>query len=191
MAALAAGYLLAAPAVAALGLLALSAAALLLTANVLRTVRAAPRPLTLPARLLVAGQLYLGLGSALAAALAPADPSEPFGDAVREGLALLLGAGWIGLTVGGSLLHLLPVLAGRPGRLPRPIASPLAARWLPRLAGAGVALSATGAFLGLSPLSTLGGAGIALTFGAVALVIARLSAAGVRSAFRRRLASHP
>ena len=87
VAALAVGYLLAAPAVAALGLLALSAAALLLTANVLRTVGAAPRPLMLTTRLLIAGQLFLGLGSALAAALAPADPSQPFGDAVRAGSA--------------------------------------------------------------------------------------------------------
>ena len=89
----------------------LMAAATLLGTNLLASLRAAPRPLTLPARLLALAQIYLiaGLATALVATIR-AGVQGPFVGAPRGAVAILLLAGWIGLTVCGALLHLLAIL---------------------------------------------------------------------------------
>jgi nitrite reductase (NO-forming) len=140
---LAAGYLLALGPLAALGLLGLSAGALMLLANVLRTARAPGRPLGLAAGLVLGGQLCLGTGLPLASSLAPLDPSQPFTGATRGALAALLLAGWVGMTVAGALLHLLRVAIRRPARpMPWPLRRGSAQRRIPVVAILGVALLA-------------------------------------------------
>lgn len=93
------------------GWTALTVAAVLLWVNLVASLRASPTGLSLPARLLVAahGCLVLGLAVALVGALVGHGTSQPLGSA-RVALAVLLLPGWLGLTVLGSLLHLLAVL---------------------------------------------------------------------------------
>lgn len=95
----------------ACGWIALAAGAVLLMVNVFASARAAQGPVSLAARLVGAGQLFLvaGLAVALAMLIAEGGGAIPAG-AWRGALASLLLAGWIGMTVAGSLLHLLSVL---------------------------------------------------------------------------------
>ena len=87
-------------------------AAALLCANLLASLRIAPRPLVLPARLLALAQTFLLVGLAIAlAATMRAGVNGPFTGTWRQVLAVLLLAGWLGLTVTGALLHLLAILA--------------------------------------------------------------------------------
>jgi nitrite reductase (NO-forming) len=106
-----AGYLLDAGPVVAVGWLALTAATALLAVNVVAGVRAAPRPLALPALLVGAAQAFLVAGMLVATVAVIADGPHSLSDPDRRPLltVLFLG-GWIGLTVTGSLLHLLAVL---------------------------------------------------------------------------------
>ena len=125
---LALGAAFTSPVVLACGWGALLLAAGLLATNVLASLRLAPRPLTLPARLLALAQLYLIAGLAIAlVATIRSGASGPSVGAPRDALAVLLLAGWIGLTVTGSLLHLLAIL-GRIRRfsiaMPRPRPAP-------------------------------------------------------------------
>jgi nitrite reductase (NO-forming) len=110
------------------GWAALTLAAALLCANLIASLRAAPTPLSLPARLIAPAQacLMLALGLALAGALTGTPTAPPLGEA-RTAIAVLLLPGWLGLTVAGSLLHLLAVLA-RVRDLRRPLPAPLPAR---------------------------------------------------------------
>jgi nitrite reductase (NO-forming) len=110
-AALATGYGFAAAPLVLAGWTALTLAAALLCTNLVASLQGSPTGLTLPARLIAAAQacLVLGLALALADALGDAATSPPVG-AAREALAILLLPGWLGLTVLGSLLHLLSVL---------------------------------------------------------------------------------
>jgi nitrite reductase (NO-forming) len=184
VAALALGYLTALPPLAAAGLLATSAGALMLLANVLRTARTARSArgaLSLPARLVLAGQLCVGAGLPLAASLAPTDPSQPFSGGVRAGLAALLLAGWVGLTVAGSLLHLLSIAppdrrAAQPwSGWPQPLQHNL-----PLVATGGVAVLAAALMLGLPAAATLA---LCVVVPAAALLgagIVRLAAALLR-----------
>ncbi|MGZ6709707.1 MAG: hypothetical protein ACXVFN_22545 [Solirubrobacteraceae bacterium] len=87
-------------------------AAVLLSANVLGSLRAAPRPLSLPARLVAVAHAFFPAGLLLALVTTVQSGSMgPFAGTARAPLATLLVGGWIGLTVAGSLLHLLAVLA--------------------------------------------------------------------------------
>lgn len=106
----------------------LTLAAALLCANLIASLRAAPTPLSLPARLIAPAQacLMLALGLALSGALTGTPAAPPFGEA-RSAIAVLLLPGWLGLTVAGALLHLLAVLA-RVRDLRRPLPAPLPAR---------------------------------------------------------------
>ena len=174
-ASLAAGYLLSAAPLAALGLLMLSAGAMMLLANVLRTARSAAQPLSMAARLVLAGQLCLGIGMPLAAGLAPFDPSQPFSGGVRAGLAALLLGGWVGLTVAGSLLHLIPVSLRRPAA---PLPWPDWARTaIPVAALSGVALLAaaqiSGAAAGVAAAEVVLGACLLVLGAAILRLIAR------------------
>jgi nitrite reductase (NO-forming) len=175
---LAMGYLFASAALAGIGLLGLSAGALTLLANVLRTARAPGPPLGLAARLVLGGQLCLGVGLPLAASLAPVDPSQPFTDGVRGALAALLLAGWVGMTVVGSLLHLLPVSIRRPAApLPWPLV-PLVRRRIPYVMVGGVALLATGELAGLPPAALVADAVLGICALVLGTAIVRLTRSG-------------
>jgi len=90
----------------------MTAAAILLAVNLLASLRARAIAFSLPARLVASGQAFLPAGLALALVAAVRDgPGGPIDPAVRPALAILLLAGWVALTVAGSLLHLLAVLA--------------------------------------------------------------------------------
>jgi hypothetical protein len=101
-----------ADALAVIGWLALLAAAGLLAANLVASMQTRPGPLSLPARLVAVAQAFLvaGLGVGFVATVLDG-AGGPFGPSLRPVVAALLVAGWIGLTVAGSLLHLLAVLA--------------------------------------------------------------------------------
>ena len=125
IAALAVGYAVAVEPLAIAGWLGLLAAAALLGVNVIGCLLRAPRPLSLPARLLGLAQLFLIAGAALIAARACAEgPQQALVGEWREAAGTLLVVGWIGLTVLGSLLHLLAVVirvrAGFAAAMPAP-----------------------------------------------------------------------
>lgn len=130
-------------------------AAALLAVNVIASLRTAARPLALPPRLLATAQAFLpaGLLVALVATLS-AGAGGPFTGPPRAALGVLLAAGWIGLTVAGSLLHLLAILA-RVRRftfaLPRP--RPARDRALTTAAGLGVGALALSHAPGLAQLA--------------------------------------
>ena len=97
---------------AAVAWLQLTAAAVLLVVNLLASLRTRALALSLPARLVALGQAFLPVGLALALVATLRDGAAgPLDPAVRPALAVLLAGGWVALTVAGSLLHLLAVLA--------------------------------------------------------------------------------
>lgn len=111
VAALALGYGLAVDRLAVAGWIMLCVAAALLFANVGAAVAAARVPLALPARLVGAAQFFLLAGALVAAAAAVGSgPAHALAGPTRAAVAALLLAGWIGLTVAGSMLHLLALL---------------------------------------------------------------------------------
>jgi nitrite reductase (NO-forming) len=173
----------------AAGWLALAAAAGLLGASLLACLRAAPVALTLPARLVALGQAFLPAGVLVAlVATASGGASAPFLGPSRGALAVLLLAGWIGLTVSGSLLHLLAVLARvRHFAVAMPPARPARDRLVVVAAGAGVGALALARAPGLE---ALGAPAAALTT-AVAAVLALRIAVLARRALAPRGARRP
>lgn len=127
IAALAVGYGWLIDPLAIAGWIALASAATLLTVNIVLSLRAAPRPLALPPRLLALAQLFLLAGLLVACANAiGSGPADALTGTVRSAVGTLLVAGWVGVTVLGSLLHLLAVLVRvrdltTPMPAPRPI----------------------------------------------------------------------
>lgn len=125
VAALAVGYAWALDPLAIAGWLALCLGAVALLANVAASLRAAVRPLSLAARLVGAAQPFL-LAALVVATVAALDhgPSQALFGGTRATVGTLLVAGWIGLTVLGSLLHLLAVVVrvrgGFAARMPAP-----------------------------------------------------------------------
>lgn len=107
------------------GWVALGFAAVLLVTNLGASVRAAPRPLSLSALLITVAQGFLvaGIVVGIVDALGAGALAEPW----RATLAVLLLAGWLGLTVMASLLHLLALLA-RVRDLTRALPAPRPAR---------------------------------------------------------------
>ncbi len=153
---LAVGAAFASRAVLAAGWADLLAAAVLLCVNLVASLRAAPRPLGLPARLLGLAQAFLAAGLALGlAATVHTGVSAPFTGATQAALAVLLLTGWIGLTVAGSLLHLLAILA-RIRRFALAVPAPGATRdgALSAVAAAAPAALALSHIPGLTPLRT-------------------------------------
>ncbi|MEZ5155733.1 MAG: hypothetical protein R2718_06455 [Solirubrobacterales bacterium] len=124
VAALAIGYGWSVDPLALTGWFALSLATALLTVNLMLSIRVAPRPLTLPARLLALAQGFLLTGLVLMCvrAVGPGPTAVLSGDA-RSAAGTLLISGWVGVTVLGSLFHLLAVLV-RVRDLTRPMPSP-------------------------------------------------------------------
>jgi hypothetical protein len=122
------------------GWAALTVAAAQLCTNLLASLRRSPAALSLPARLLAVAQacLVLALAVALASALEGSTTSPPLGSA-RAAIAVLAVPGWLGLTVCGSLLHLLAVLARvRDLRQSLPVPRPVRDRLLATIAVAGL-----------------------------------------------------
>jgi nitrite reductase (NO-forming) len=125
VAALAIGYAWAIDPLAVAGWLALCAGAAALLANVAASLLRAIRPLSLPARVVAAAQPFL-LAALLVAAVAAIGrgPAQALAGSPRVAVGTLLVAGWIGLTVLGSLLHLLAVVlrvrGGFAASMPKP-----------------------------------------------------------------------
>ena len=151
IAALACGYAFGADAVAVAAWPMLLAAALLLAVNLGACTLAAPEALSLPARVVALGQIFLATALAVAVVVALGhDATAPVAGEHRAGMAVLLLAGWLGLTVLGSLLHLLTVLR-RVRDLARPLPAPRPAvdRLVTALAAGGVGIFAAGRLLPL------------------------------------------
>jgi len=156
VAATAAGYAWSLDWLAVAGWLSMTIAALLLAANVLACSRRAPAPVTLAARLVGTAQAFLVAGL-LVSALAAIEggPSQAIAGGTRAAVGTLLVAGWIGLTVLGSLLQLLSVmLRVRDLRRPMPVARPALDLPLVAVAGLAVAGVALGELTGASVLRT-------------------------------------
>lgn len=134
----------------------LTFAALLLSLNLIASLRARSMPLSLAARLVALAQVFLpaGLALGLIATLASGEDA-PFTSPVRAPLATLLLAGWIGITVAGSLLHLLAVVS-RVRRFVQamPAPQPLRDGGLAALCGIAVAGLALAHVRGLHGLTT-------------------------------------
>lgn len=93
------------------GWLALTVAAGLLVVNVGASLLRAPSPLSLPARALAVAQLFLLAGLVIATVGAiGSGPAGALTGSSRAAVGTLLVAGWVGVTVLGSLLHLLAVV---------------------------------------------------------------------------------
>jgi nitrite reductase (NO-forming) len=174
---LAAGAAFARAGLLAVGWADLLLAAALLSVNLLASLRSAARPLALPARLLATAQAFLPAGLLLALlATLSAGTTGPFTGPPRAALAVLLGAGWIGLTVAGALLHLLAILA-RIRRFARAMPRPRPARdrTLAAAAATGVGALALSHAPGLAPLAVpatalTGAAGVVLALSVLVLV---------------------
>lgn len=178
VAALAIGYAWGIDPLAVGGWLALAAGAALLLANILGCLRRAAVPLSLPARLVGVAQLFLLAGTVLIAALALArGPGEALSGEWRDAAGTLLVVGWIGLTVLGSLLHLLAVVirvrGGFAARMPAP------RPWLDLTLTGAAAIGVAGLALG----QAAGGAG-QWTAAAVPLVLAAYAVLGARAVGR-------
>jgi nitrite reductase (NO-forming) len=138
---LAAGAAFDSRAVIAAGWVELLVAGALLTVNLVASLRASGARLSLAARLLAVAAPFLPAGIVVALiATLKHGTAMAFVDPWRGALATLLVAGWIGLTVAGSLLHLLTVLARvRDLRRPMPSPRPVPDRAIAGLAGAAIA----------------------------------------------------
>src|SRR5690606_15040352 len=142
-------------------------------------------PLGLPAWLVGAAQGFLVTGLLVAVArVVAAGPDAPLDGAGRSLLAALLVAGWIGLTVAGSLLHLLTVLR-RVRNLGRPLPAPHPRRDRALAAGAvgALALFALARVPGAEALAV---PAIAAVLAAGLLVAARVLGLAARAVGPRR-----
>lgn len=109
--ALAVGYGWGLEPLAVAGWLGLCVGAIALLVNVAACLRGAPRPLSLPARIVGAAQPFLLAGLLVATVAAVEDgPANALSGSTRTTVGTLLVSGWIGLTVLGSLAHLLAVV---------------------------------------------------------------------------------
>jgi nitrite reductase (NO-forming) len=170
------------------GWLGLGMASALLSVNLLASSLRAPIKLALPARLIAAGQLCLPIGIAIALETTFTHGAEaPFVEPTRSSLAMLLLMGWVGLTVAGSLLHLLAVLArvrqfsyAMPG--PRPV------RDQSILGGAGVAVVGltVGRCVDVPVATVICGTVAILVAGVIGLQLGALLLRAVRPIRRRR-----
>jgi nitrite reductase (NO-forming) len=146
------------------GWLSLGVAAGLLSANLVASIRVAPRPLSLAAQLVTLAQAFLlaGVTVGLVGALHGDALAEP-----RRGvLAVLLLAGWLGITVLASLVHLL-VLLGHVRDLSRPRSRPRPARdrALVALAACAISALAAGQVASVQALRVTGVIAVVLLYG--------------------------
>jgi nitrite reductase (NO-forming) len=178
VAALAIGYGLRLDGLAIAGWLALCMAGLALLANVGACLRAAPRPLSLPARIVGVAQPFL-LAGLLVATVAAIDsgPAGSLTGSTRTAVGTLLVCGWIGLTVLGSLLHLLAVVVRvRDFSQQMPLPSPRLDLFVALLAAAGTAALALAQQLGLDGWREPATAALLASYAILAARVARLAA---------------
>ncbi len=181
VAALAVGYGWAVDPLAVCGWIALCFGALALLVNVAACLRGAARPLSLAARVVGGAQPFL-LAALLIATIAALEdgPAHALVGSTRSAVGTLLVAGWIGLTVLGSLLHLLAVVVrvrgGFSAKMPVP---------RPRLDSAFAAM----AMAGIASMAISQGAGLAgwRTPGEALLLAAYLYLAGRIAALAGRV----
>jgi nitrite reductase (NO-forming) len=155
IAALSSGYAFAADPLALAGWVMLTIAAALLTVNVAGSLLSASRTLSLPARLVGVAQLFLVAGLLVAGGAAfGTGAAEAVTGSTRTAVGTLLVSGWIGLTVVGSLLHLLALLV-RVRDLSRGMPQPHPVRdtAVTALAGAGVSVVAVEQLVGVDALA--------------------------------------
>jgi nitrite reductase (NO-forming) len=158
-------------------------AAGLLAVNLAASLRASTARLSLAARLLTTGQLFLVAGAVVALiATLRHGTAMPFIEPWRGALATLLIAGWIGLTVAGSLLHLLAVLARvRDLRRPLPVPHPLPDSATTLAAGAAVAALALSRAPSLGWLTAAARPALLAVAALLAMRILALAARALRS----------
>jgi nitrite reductase (NO-forming) len=179
IAVLAAGYGFSLDVAVVAGWCLLALAAVMLAANLLGSLLASTRPLALPARVIAAAQALLVAGIVVAATGSiGAGPDEALSDPTRAAVATLLVAGWIGLTVLGSLLHLLALLL-RVRDLRRGMPPPRPARDIALTAAAAIGVGAAAA-ADLGAGTTLDRVGEALLLAAYVLLGARVALLGAR-----------
>lgn len=145
------------------GWLALCLGALALLVNVAASLRGAARPLSLAARVVGVAQPFL-LAALVVASVAALDrgPAEALTGSTRAAVGTLLVAGWIGLTVLGSLLHLLAVVVRVRGGFTARM--PAARPWLDSLV-------AVGAMVAIVALALAQGAGLDQLHGLARLLL--------------------
>lgn len=170
----------------------LALAAVLLSANLLASLAAAPAPPVLAARLVAIGQVFLLLGLVAALVLsATGGATAPFVEPARGALGVLFVAGWVGLTVVGALLHLLAVLARvRHFALAMPDPRPVRDAAVAGAAAVGVgglALSHTGAFAAIGPPASIWFAAMSAVF---AVQVIRLAFRALVGPWRPRMPAH-
>ena len=167
----------------------LAVAAAMLAANVVASARAAARPMSLPARLVGVAQAFLLAGVTLAlVTVATGDPTAPPTGPERRALAALLIAGWIGLTVAGSLIHLLAILGRvRDLRRPMPAPDPPRDQAIAAVAALAVLLVAASEASGLGFVRRPAAVVLVLVAGALAARVARLAARAARRPRRTAL----
>jgi nitrite reductase (NO-forming) len=186
-AALATGYALGAGPLVLVGWSGLTLAAALLCTNLIASLRGSPAALTLSARLIAAAQscLVLALSLAFAHAASGETIAPPLG-AGREAIAILLLPGWLGLTVLGSLLHLLAVLVRvRDFRRPLPTARPARDRVLVAAALGAVIAVAAARTRDLAPLTTPAGCALLASYLVLGSLVLARAAQAVRGGLPR------
>jgi nitrite reductase (NO-forming) len=180
VAATATGYALGADALTVAGWAALLGGAGMLAANVVGCALAG-RPVALPGLLVTVGQACLVAGLLIALAAVASGETTTLIGADRAAAGTLVVAGWIGLTVLGSLLHLLAVVA----RV-RNLAAPPPAIGLPAvvapLAGAAVLAVAFGQIWDAGALEAAGKIALAAAYAACGIRIISLVVRAVRAA---------
>lgn len=194
VAALGAGQAFGLAPVAACGWFALALASILLAVNLVSSLRAANRPLPLSLRLVALGQPFLPVAFLLALVATLADGvGGPFLGWPGEVMPVLILAGWIGLTVAGSLFHLVSMLARvRSGfAFAMPVPDPLKDGLLTLAAGAGLVLMALAPPVGEPMLAVVGKL---VTLAALLILagrIARIAAVAFSPAGRLSQAGRP
>lgn len=186
VAALAIGYGWALEPLALAGWLGLCAGAIALLINVVACLRDATRPLSLPARIVAAAQPFLLAGLLVATVAAIEDgPANALTGSTRTTVGTLLVSGWIGLTVLGSLTHLLAVVVRvRGGFAARmPAARPRLDGFIAALAMAGIAALALSQSLGLDRLRS---PAVAVLVVAYAMLASRVAVLAARVLLRAR-----
>lgn len=160
-------------------------AAVLLAANVRAAVAAARSPLALPARLVGLAQLFLVAGAVVAAAAAIDEgAAHALAGSSRAAVATLLLAGWIGLTVVGSMLHLLTLLSRVRG--PHPAAAeehPVRDGAIAAIAGVAVVALAIAHLLAADGAVDAAAAAVACVYAGLGARVAQLA---VRAAIHAR-----
>jgi hypothetical protein len=172
---------------AVLGWLALGVAAGLLSVNLIASVRVAPRPLSLSAQLVTLAQAFLLAG--VAVGTIGALHGDVLAEPRRDALAVLLLAGWLGLTVLASLVHLLTLLAhirDLSRARHRPPSRPAGDRMLVALAVLAITTLAAAQLAPAAPLLGAGALGVVILYAVLGVHVLVLAArAPLRSPSRR------